>query len=647
MSDWILIVTGVLLGMLLSSLDQTVVGTAMPRVIAELNGFNHYSWVFTAYMLASTASIPIYGKLSDLYGRRLFYVGGMVLFLLGSALSGQAHNMTQLILFRGLQGLGAGAMMPIAIAIIGDIFPPAERGKWQGLVMAVFGLSTIVGPSLGGWITDHWGWRWVFYANLPVGLLAILVCGIALPGRTKRVAHRIDVPGAVTLVVGAVALLLGFSWAGTEYPWGSWQVLTCFALAALFLGLCFFVIEPRAVEPIVTPALFRNRIFAISVLASFLVSAGMFGAIMYIPLFLQAVVGKSATNSGTLLTPMMLGFIASSLVGGQILARTGKYRILALSGLAVATVGNLLLWRMPVSASAGLVIRNMIVVGLGIGVLMSLFTIVVQNAFPLPKLGEVTSNLQFFRSIGGTIGVAVLGTIMTNRFQHELTARLPRALQTVLSPEQIDQLTKNPQVLQSPEAAQRLQQAFAAFGPQGQQLLGQFVEALRESLAVSITSLFLISAVAMVASFIVTLFLPEIPFRRSHATAPMTLGEGGGTSLTGSDGIVPARRSRTTALLGLLLALLAREVKRPDASPELVEAVSTLADGRFPTSLPPEERARLIAEEMLEPAVVALLFRSSHGGAAASSSDPQVREQERAMKGDGTNGRDDEAPRGQ
>uniref|UniRef100_A0A7C2WEW8 DHA2 family efflux MFS transporter permease subunit n=2 Tax=Thermorudis TaxID=1649508 RepID=A0A7C2WEW8_9BACT len=524
------VVAGVLLGMLLSSLDQTVVGTAMPRIIAELNGLNHYSWVFTAYMLASTVSIPIYGKLSDLYGRRVFFAGGMVIFLIGSALCGQAQDMTQLILFRGLQGLGAGAMMPIAIAIVGDIFPPAERGKWQGLMMAVFGLSSIVGPWLGGWLTDHWGWRWVFYVNMPVGVLAIITAGLALPGRVRRVQHRIDVLGATTLVAGTVPLLLGFSWAGTEYPWTSWQVLSCFAVALVMLSLALFVVEPRAPEPIISPGLFRNRVFALSVLASFLLSAGMFGAIMYIPLFLQAVVGISATNSGTLLMPMMLGFMTSSIAFGQILARTGRYKIPALAGIAIAVFGNLLLWQMPPTATAGMVIRNMVIVGLGLGGLMSLFTIVVQNAFPLSKLGEVTANLQFFRSIGGTIGVAILGTVMTNRFNHELTARLPAQLAELLPPDRLEQL-RNPQALQAPDAAAQLQQAFAALGPQGVDLFNKFMLALRDSLAMSITSLFAISALALALSFVTMLFMPEIPLRgnvrRAAPEQPPTTGTAG------------------------------------------------------------------------------------------------------------------------
>src|SRR5947208_5678441 len=229
------ILIGVILGMLLAALDQTIVGTALPHIVASLGGLDHYAWVVTAYLLASTVSIPIWGKLSDIYGRRTFFILGMVIFLVGSALAGTSQNMTQLIIYRGIQGLGAGAMMPIAMAIIGDIFPPAERGKWQGLIVAVFGLSSIIGPTLGGWITDNWGWRWVFYVNMPIGVIAILTAGLVLPGALRRVQHKIDYLGAITLVAGAIPLLLGFSWAGTQYPWGSWQIIGLFAFSVVML----------------------------------------------------------------------------------------------------------------------------------------------------------------------------------------------------------------------------------------------------------------------------------------------------------------------------------------------------------------------------------------------------------------------------
>ena len=289
------ILIGVILGMLLAALDQTIVGTALPRIVANLGGLDHYAWVVTAYLLASTVSIPIWGKLSDIYGRRTFFILGMVIFLAGSALAGTSQNMTELIIYRGIQGVGAGAMMPIAMAIIGDIFPPAERGKWQGLIVAVFGLASIVGPTLGGWITDNWGWRWVFYVNMPVGVIAIITAGFVMPKLVIRRQHIIDYLGVVTLIAWTVPLLLAFSWAGTQYAWGSWQVIGSFIFSAVML-IIFVLVEMRAAEPIISPKLFKNSIFTISTIATFLVSAGMFGAILYLPLFVQGVLGNSATR---------------------------------------------------------------------------------------------------------------------------------------------------------------------------------------------------------------------------------------------------------------------------------------------------------------------------------------------------------------
>src|SRR5437660_3379623 len=357
------ILIGVMLGMLLASLDQTIVGTALPHIVADLGGLEHYAWVVTAYLLASTVTVPIYGKLSDIYGRRVFFIGGMIIFLIGSALAGTSQNMTQLIIYRGIQGLGAGGMMPIALAIIGDIFPPSERGKWQGLFVAVFGFSSIVGRALGGWITDNWGWRWVFYVNMPVGVIAILTAGFVLPKLVIRRQHIIDYLGVVTLVAGTVPLLLAFSWAGTQYAWGSWQIISLFSFSVVMLTI-FLWLETRTNEPIISPKLFKNSIFVVSVIATFLVSAGMFGAILYLPLFVQGVMGNSATNSGVVLTPMMLGFMFSSLVGGQLLSRMGRYKVLAIFGFAVAAVGMFLLSRMTATTVQGEVVRNMIITGL-------------------------------------------------------------------------------------------------------------------------------------------------------------------------------------------------------------------------------------------------------------------------------------------
>ncbi len=509
------ILIGVMLGMLLAALDQTIVGTALPRIVANLGGLEHYAWVVTAYLLASTVSIPLYGKLSDMYGRRIFFIGGMVIFLIGSALAGTSQDMTQLIIYRSIQGLGAGGMMPIALAIIGDLFPPAERGKWQGLFVAVFGLSSIIGPTLGGWITDNWGWRWVFYVNMPVGIIAILTAGFVLPKAIRRVQHTIDYLGAIVLVAWAVPLLLAFSWAGAQYAWNSWQIVGLFIFAAVMLAI-FIWLETRAAEPIISPWLFKNSIFLVSVISMFLVSAGMFGAILYLPLFVQGVLGDSATNSGIVLTPMMLGFMFSSIVGGQLLSRTGRYKILAIFGFAVAAAGMFLLSRMTITTVEGEVIRNMIITGLGIGVMMSLFTIVVQNAFPYRQLGEVTAGITFFRSVGATMGVAVMGTIMTNDFQSALQSNMPQALTRLVPADRLAQL-QNPQLLLAPDVMARIQHDFAAFGSQGQVLFHQLIEAIRVSLATAITNVFFLGFVIMLLGLFVTLFLREIPLRKSNS----------------------------------------------------------------------------------------------------------------------------------
>lgn len=513
----LLVLASVILGMLLASIDQTIVGTAMPRIIADLNGLEHYAWVATSYLLASTVAVPIWGKLSDIYGRKIFFIGGMALFLLGSALSGTSQTMTQLILFRAIQGLGGGAMMPIAMALIGDLFPPAERGKWQGVLMAIFGLSSIVGPTAGGWITDNWGWRWTFYVNMPVGAVALIVALLVLPAAGARRAHTIDYWGSAALIAGAVPLLLAFSWAGTQYAWGSVQVIGLLALAVVMLA-AFVLIEMRASEPIITPALFKNRTFSISVLATFLTAAGMFGAIIYLPLFVQGVLGNSATSSGAVTTPMMIGFIVSSIAGGQILSRTGRYKVLAIGGFAVAAVGLFLLAGMGVTTSNAVVIRNMVIMGLGIGVSMSLFTIIVQNAFPFRYLGQVTASLTFFRSMGSTIGIAVFGSVMTNQFGRALAHNLSPALTRAIPARQLA-VFQNPQVLLAPGAAAHIQQAFARLGPQGLTLFHQLLHAIRLSLTSAITGLFFVGGCAMVLALVAVLFLPELPLRKTYGTA--------------------------------------------------------------------------------------------------------------------------------
>jgi EmrB/QacA subfamily drug resistance transporter len=506
-----LVILGLLLGMLLAALDQTVVGTAMPRIVTALGGTN-ITWVVTSYLLASTVSIPIIGKLSDIYGRRIFFLGGMVTFLLGSALAGTSQNMGQLVLYRGIQGLGAGALMPIALAVIGDIFEPAQRAKWQGLFVAVFGLSAIVGPLIGGAITDNWGWRWVFYVNMPVGLVGLIAAGLFLPAAIKRIKHKIDYLGTGLLVIWATSLLLAFSLGGTNLAWNSWQIILLFTTAAVGLAVFIFV-EFHQPEPIINPKLFETDIFSISTLSMFILGAGMFGAISYLTYFAQIGLGETATNTGVILTPMMLGFIVSSIVGGQLLARTGRYKIIVLVGFAVAAFGMFLLSRMTTSTTNGELVRNMIVTGLGIGVLMSLFTVIVQNAFSQEMLGQVTSGITFFRTLGASIGVAVLGAIVTNVYTSKLAASIPAPLKPYVNVSALANLNSNGHAVNVPAAVAHL-------GPQTAELLKQLAVNGKSSFVSSITLSFTIGMFMMIAAFVVALFLREIPLRgRKLATA--------------------------------------------------------------------------------------------------------------------------------
>lgn len=527
------ILVSVMLGMLLAALDQTVVGTALPRIIADLNGLQHYAWVGTAYLLASAASMPIWGKLSDAFGRRRFFITGMVIFVVGSALCGQSRNMVELIAFRGLQGLGAGAMMPIVQAIIGDLFPPAQRARWQGLLFAVFGVATIIGPLLGGYITDNIGWRWTFYVNLPVGIVALVAAVVALPAHVTLRRHVIDYLGAALLVAAAVPLLLGFSWAGSTYPWGSPMVVGSFILSAV-MWVAFILRERLAPEPVLSPNLFRNRIFTVSAVATALQSAGMFGTIMFLPLFVQGVMGKTATNSGIILMPLMIGAILTSIGAGQLLARTGKYKIPVILGFVALVVGMYLLSRMGVNVSQLTLSRDMVIVGIGLGVGMSAFTIIVQNQFPPVRLGEVSAGLQFFRQIGSTIGVAVFGTILNSSFSSALSTNMPAPLRQLAAGGGALGRLDNPQVLLSSQARTTLTAAFSKLGPQGQQLFGEFMNAIRASLQSAITHLFLLATFVSVAGLLVVLFLREDPLRRTFMVDEMIL-----------EGISPERADAT------------------------------------------------------------------------------------------------------
>ncbi len=520
--ETLLTMAGVLLVMLLASLDQTIVGTAMPRIITDLQGFDRYTWVTTAYLLTSTVMIPIYGKLSDIFGRKPIFLIGVVLFLIGSAASGAAQTMNQLIAFRAFQGLGAAALMPIAIAVIGDLFTPRERGKWQGVTGGVFGLSSILGPTAGGYITDHATWRWVFYVNLPIGIVALLVLIFLMPtlrGKNSGKAS-IDYLGALLLIAGTVPLLLGFTFAGSQYAWLSWQVLGLFSVAVLFVAL-FILYEARLerqnAQPIIDPSLFTNRIFSVSVLITMITSMGMFGSILFIPLYAQGILGISATNSGLLLSPLMGGLIFSSIVSGQLVSRFGKYKWIAFVGMAITIGGAFLLQRLDVNSTSIDLIIAMIVLGLGLGFSMSLYTVIVQNALPT-RIGQATSSLTFFRQIGSTVAVAAMGSLLTSAYVPGFHNAIPAQVKAVL-PAQVLSVFDNPNVLLSVDVQKQLLAKFAAFGPQGKALYTQLLEAVKVGLTSGIHNVFVLSTVLMCVGFVAIFFLKEIPLRGGKRSA--------------------------------------------------------------------------------------------------------------------------------
>ncbi|HXM55380.1 MAG TPA: MDR family MFS transporter, partial [Candidatus Dormibacteraeota bacterium] len=420
----IAVFAGLMLGMFVSSLNLTLVAPAMPTIVAQLGGLDHYSWIALSSLLASTIVVPIAGKLSDLYGRKPFYMAGIALFMTGSVLSGLAPGFWFLVAARTVQGLGIGAMMPLSQAIIGDIIPPRERGKYQGLLGSVFGLASIVGPVVGGFVTDHMGWRWLFFVNVPVGLSALAVIGafMRLPHDPRR--RVIDWPGIATLTLALLGALLATELGGSQFPWLSPQIAGLYALGAA-AAVAFVLVERRAVEPVLPLRLWSSSVFTLSNLANMGVAVGMFGAIYFIPIFVQGVIGQGAANSGAVLLPMLLTMIVTSTLNGQLVSRTGRYKLPLIAGVAAMVAGFLLLAAMDVHTTAQTVVLDMMVIGFGLGVAMQTFTLVVQNSVPRADLGVATSATQMFRSIGSAVGVTVMGTLLTGGMAASIPRHLP------------------------------------------------------------------------------------------------------------------------------------------------------------------------------------------------------------------------------
>ncbi len=486
----ILVVLGALmLGMVLASLDQTIVATALPTIAGDLHGLNHLSWVVTAYLLTSTISTPLWGKLGDLYGRKKFFQAAIVIFLVGSALSGLAHSMSQLIAFRALQGVGAGGLMVGAQAITGDVVSPRQRGRYMGYFGAVFGLTSVAGPLLGGVFTEDLSWRWVFYVNVPIGILALFIIASVLHIPARRTEHAVDYLGTTLLGAAVASIILLTTWGGTTYAWGSGPIVGL-AVAAVCLVVVFCLVERRAAEPLIPLGLFRIRVFSTSSAVGFIVGFIMFGAIIYIPLYLQTVHGASPTVSGLELLPMVFGMLITFITSGRLVTRWGRYKVFPIAGTAVMAVGLYLLSLMTPSTTMAVSSLDMLVVGLGVGLVMQVLVVAVQNAVPYAQLGTATSAATFFRSIGGAFGVALFGTVFNTRLFAELPRYLPAAALARLAGHSI---SSNPAQLDALPPA----------------IHAGYVQAFSHALV----TVFLIGVPVSLAAFALSWLLQEVPLR--------------------------------------------------------------------------------------------------------------------------------------
>jgi EmrB/QacA subfamily drug resistance transporter len=489
------IIGALMLGMFLAALDQTIVSTALPTIVADLHGASHLAWIVVAYLLAATVSTPLWGKLGDQYGRKVFFQSAIVIFLGGSALAGLSHSMSELIAFRALQGLGGGGLMVGAQAIVGDIVAPRDRGRYQGLFGAVFGVASIIGPLLGGVFVDQLSWHWIFYINIPIGAIALSVIAIQVPGRLGRVHHVIDYLGTAVLMLSASFLVLFTSLGGTTYAWGS-SLMIAFAAAGAALLVVFVFVERRATEPVLPLHMFSNRGFSVASVVGFIVGFAMFGAITYLPVFFQIVHGESPTASGLQLLPLLVGMIICSTGSGQVISRTGRYRPFPIAGTALITVGILLLSQLGVATSLTVAALFMFVLGVGLGCVMQVLVLIVQNAVPYAELGVGTSGATFFRSIGGSFGTAIFGAIFSNVLVGNLAAQLGH----VKLPHGLSSSSVTPAILDKLPPAVHHHVAVAY--------------------AQSIQTVFIIAAPIAAIAFLASWLIPQIELRRAVGTAP-------------------------------------------------------------------------------------------------------------------------------
>ena len=498
-------------GLFLAALDQTVVGTAMPRIIADLGGFDRYTWVTTAYLVASTITVPIVGRLSDIFGRKWFYVVGLVIFLIGSFAAGTASTMNQLIIFRAFQGLGGGVLMSLVFVIVGDLYAPAERGKIQGVIAAVFGMSSVIGPTLGGFITDTLSWNWIFYINLPISIPLIIAMSLFFPRVEPDPMDRsIDILGIITLIAAVVPLMLALSFAG-DSGWTSPDVIILFAVAAIAV-VTFVLVEMRNSNPIMPLHIYTNPVLAVTILATFVTGFGMFGAIIFIPLFFQGVLGASATSSGSFLTPMMLGTVIGASISGQVVSRLNSYRWPGLAGVVMMSIGMFLLSTTSEATTYPIAISFIVLLGFGLGFTFPSFTIAAQNAVEHRFLGIATSTVQFYRTIGGALGLALLGSLMASRFRTNLSETLPPEVLQSIGKDRLSELAENPAAMVNPDAVGSLMSRLDL--PEG--ATETMLDGLRTALASSLSSIFLATFFILATAIVIVMFLRDAPLR----TAP-------------------------------------------------------------------------------------------------------------------------------